>query len=64
MRKNYHNKEYYIGDLVNDKKEGKGKLFICIGVQYYSNNEIKYCGEWKDDMMHGRGNSHVYYWKI
>ena len=42
----------YIGELKNDKREGKG-------IMYYNNGE-RYEGEWKNDINEGKG---IYYFK-
>jgi len=42
----------YVGELKNDKREGKGTM-------YYNNGE-KYEGDWKNDINEGKG---IYYFK-
>ena len=44
----YNNGEYYIGQIKNDKRSGKGKL-------YYKNNNLKYEGDFADDKFEGHG---------
>ena len=44
----YDNGEYYIGDLINDIPNGKG-------IMYYSNNTIKYEGDFKKGKFEGNG---------
>ena len=44
----YENGNYYKGEERNGKREGKG-------IEYYKNGEIKYDGDWNDDMPEGKG---------
>ena len=46
------NGEYYIGQWVNDEREGKGIL-------YYNNNKIKYEGEFKKNEFNGYGKYYL-----
>ena len=42
----------YVGELINDKREGKG-------IMYYTDGD-RYEGEWKNDLFEGKG---IYYYK-
>ena len=44
----WENGEYYIGEYLNDLKNGKGKI-------YYNNNSIKYDGDFVNDKFEGKG---------
>lgn len=49
--------QYYEGDFVNDRKEGKGTVYL---IHYSSIHEIPdttiyYTGDWVDDKYHGKG---------
>ena len=44
----YKNGNYYIGEEKNLKRHGKG-------IEYYKNGEIKYDGNWSDDLPEGNG---------
>ena len=44
----YENGNYYKGEEKNGKREGKG-------IEYYKNGEIKYDGDWIDDLPEGKG---------
>ena len=44
----YNNEDYYYGDILNNKKEGKG-------FYYYKKDDIKYYGDWKNDIREGNG---------
>ncbi len=48
----YDNGEYYIGDLINDIPNGKGTM-------YYSNNTIKYEGDFKKGKFEGKGKLYL-----
>lgn len=45
----YPDGSYYFGEISNNKAEGKGTFVFKIGA------ELKYEGEWLDDMPDGRG---------
>ena len=45
--KNYVDGSKYEGEVVADKRNGKG-------IYHYSNGD-KYIGDWKDDKFHGFG---------
>ena len=45
--KRYNNGDYYIGELLNEKREGKGR--------YIYENGNYYEGEWSNDLKHGKG---------
>ena len=45
--KNYVDGSRYEGEVINDKRNGKG-------IYHYANGD-KYAGEWKDDRFHGKG---------
>ena len=49
----YENGDYYIGEFVNNCCHGKGTL-------YYSNNKIKYEGDFVKDKFEGNGK---YFWE-
>ena len=44
----YENGGYYEGEKQNGKRQGKGK-------EYYENGEIKYDGDWNNDLQDGNG---------
>lgn len=48
----YGNGERYVGEILNDKRHGKGKL-------YYPNGDI-YDGDWENDQKVGQGKRVVY----
>ena len=52
------NEEYYIGQLINELPNGKGK-------HYYSNGAIKYDGDWINGKYEGKGmyyiNDYIFY---
>lgn len=45
----YPDASYYFGEVRNSKAEGKG-CFV-----YRTNGDLKYEGEWLNDMPHGKG---------
>ena len=45
--KRYKNGDYYIGELLNEKREGKGR--------YIYENGNYYEGEWSNNLKHGKG---------
>lgn len=52
LRKNIHRIQYldfsiYFGEIRDGKREGKG-------IYYFANKEL-YGGEWKNDVLHGKG---------
>ena len=44
----YENGDYYEGEKQNGKRQGKG-------IEYYENGEIKYDGDWNNDLQDGNG---------
>ena len=44
----YNNEDYYNGEILNNKKEGKG-------FYYYKKEDKKYYGDWKNDIREGNG---------
>ena len=44
----WENGDYYIGEFLNDMKNGKGKI-------YYKNDSIKYDGDFVNDKYEGKG---------
>lgn len=48
MQALYPNKDVYVGLHRSGLKHGKGTYL-------YKDSEIKYEGEWKDNMRHGKG---------
>jgi hypothetical protein len=44
----YENGDYYVGDFVNGLYHGNG-------IEYYKNGNIRYEGEFKDNLYDGKG---------
>ena len=51
VRKDYNNGDYYIGELMNGSRHGRGKYF-------YVNGDWEE-GEWNNDELHGQGRMHI-----
>ena len=51
MKAGNGDKEYYKGDIVNNKRHGRGKLFE----KHNDEWRIVYDGEWRDDSFNGTG---------
>ena len=52
----YENGDKYIGEFINDIKNGKGILYFNKNDEYERN---RYEGDFKDDRLEGKG---IYYW--